>query len=90
KDNTVTITFKNVGDGVTFLSGDAPVGLYAIDEYGDKMYCDYEWIDGATVKISGTREIVGISYGMVHDGSVKNANIASSDGIPMPAFKISK
>lgn len=90
KDNTVTVTFKNVGDGVTFLSGDSAVGLYAIDEYGDKMYCDFEWIDGATVKISGTREIVGISYGMVHDGSVKNANIASSDGIPMPAFKITK
>lgn len=90
KDNTVTITFKNVGDGIKFLSGDSAVGLYAVDEYGDKMFGEYEWIDGATVKIAGTREIVGIIYGMGHDSSTAFANIANSDGIPMPAFKISK
>jgi sialate O-acetylesterase len=89
-DNSIVITFKNVGDGITLLEGDKIAGLYALDEYGDKMYSEIEQIDGSTVKIVLTREPSAVGYGIRQDGLPASANIASSDGIPMPAFIIKK
>ena len=89
-DNTIEITFKNVGDGIKLLSGDEIVGLNAVDEYGDNMFCDIEIIDGYTIKITPTRKAVAISYGLSHYTSKKLPNVASSDGIPMPAFLINR
>lgn len=89
-DNSIVIRFKNVGDGITLLEGDKIAGLYALDEYGDRMYSEIEQVDAFTVKIILTREPVSVGYGMRQDGLPASANIASSDGVPMPAFLIRK
>ncbi len=90
KDNSIEITFKNVGDGIKLVTGDGVQGLWASDEYGDKMYCEVEIVDGHTIRIIPTRDPVAVSYGIFADGSAEKANIASSDGIPMPAFMIKR
>lgn len=90
KDNSIEITFKHVGDGLRLMSGSEVQGLVATDEYGDKMFCEVEMIDSRTIRIVPTREPMAVSYAMFHDGSAEKANIASSDGIPMPAFFIKK
>jgi len=87
-DNSITVTFKHVGDGLTLLDGDEIRGLYACDEYGDKINSEVRLIDGKTAHIVPSREPFAVCYGMRLDGSLAEANLGSSEGLPMPAFMI--
>ena len=89
EDNSVTIDFKYVGDGLKLLDGDILLGFQIYDEFG-LTYCDSEIIDKDTVKITADEKIFGIAYGMTHNASVEDANLGNSLGYPLPAFEIKK
>lgn len=89
EDNSVTIDFKYVGDGLKLLDGDILLGFQIYDEFG-LTHCDSELIDKDTVKITADEKIFGIAYGMTHNASVEDANLGNSLGYPLPAFEIKK
>ncbi len=87
EDGSVTVKFKNIGDGITLAAGDKIEGLYPFYSYGGKMSCTIEMIDSFTVKVVPKEQPYSIRYGMMQDATPEAANIMSSDGIPLIAFE---
>ena len=88
-DKTVTIKFKHVGDGLKLMTGDKIKGLTIVDEYGDRLATEAEFIDGSTIKLTTfSTDAKAVAYCLDQNGAPDNANLANSEGIPMPAFLI--
>ena len=87
-DNSVTITFKNAGDGLRFSTGDGFLGLMCYYDYGGKIKGRVEQVDAFTLRVIPDKEAAYVGYGLMHEALTDVANITSSDGIPLVAFKI--
>ncbi len=89
---TVVIKFKHVGDGLKLMDGgDKIKGLTIVDEYGDRLATEAEFIDGSTIRlVTFSADAKAVAYCLDPNGAPDNANLASSDGIAMPAFLINR
>ena len=79
--------------GITPVPTKEIKGFVIYDEIGE-LQCDAKLIDSHTIELTTDKiienSIVGIGYGLEHNGSSGKANIANSIGYPLPAFKIEK
>ena len=90
-DKTVIIKFKHVGDGLKLMTGDKIKGLTLVDEYGDRLATEAEFVDNSTIKLTTySVDAKAVAYCLDYDGAPENANLANSEGIAMPAFLIFK
>ena len=87
-DFSVTVRFRNAGEGMKFSSGDSFLGLCAYHDYGGKIKSTVEQVDAYTLKIIPEKEPAYIGYGLMHEALSDVANITDSEGIPLPAFKV--
>ena len=88
-EDSVTVHFDNVGDGLKLLTDDKLVGFEAKAENG-KFKKVRGKISGDTIVFKGVKEPVTLRYAHTHEATHENANLGSSTNLPCAAFEIHK
>lgn len=88
-EDSVTVHFDNVGDGLKLLTGDKLVGFEAKAENG-KFKKVRGKIQGDTIVFKGVKEPVTLRYAFTNEAIIENANLGSSTNLPCCAFEIHK
>ncbi len=88
-EDSVTVHFDNVGDGLKLLTGDKLVGFEAKAENG-KFKKVRGKINGDTIVFKGVKEPVTLRYAYEHEAIIEKANLGSSTNLPCAAFEIHK
>ncbi len=88
-EDTVTVHFDYVGDGLKLLAGDKLVGFEAAAEDG-KYKKVRGRIEGDTVVFRGVKNAVTLRYAYMHIADHEHANLGSSTDYPCCAFEIFK
>lgn len=90
-DDSVTIAFTNVGDGLKAHQdgGDQLIGFTVLQNNESLVETTAEIIEKDTIKIdltSAEREVIGVCYAYDHSALLEEANLVNSKDVPCPTF----
>ncbi len=89
-EDSVTVHFDNVGDGLKLLTGDKLVGFEIKAEGGKFKKARAKIIGDDTIVFKGVKEPVTLRYAYTHEAIIEKANLGSSTNLPCAAFEIHK
>jgi sialate O-acetylesterase len=89
-EDSVTVHFDNVGDGLKILKGEKLVGFEAQGEDGKYKKVRARIISDDTVVFKGVKNATALRYAYMHDASWDAANLGSSTDLPCVAFEVYK
>lgn len=89
-EDSVTVHFDNVGDGLKILTGEKLVGFEVKAEDGKFKKARAKIVNEDTVVFKGVKNPVSLRYAYTHEAIIENANLGSSTDLPCAAFEIHK
>ncbi len=90
EEDTVTVHFDYVGDGLTLLAGEKLTGFEAAGADGKYKKVRGRILNEDTVVFRGVKDPVTLRYAYMHVADPEHANLGSSTGMPCVAFEIFK
>lgn len=90
-DDSVTVTFDNIGDGLKAYEGQDLIGFKVMLENEELVDTTATIESKDTIKISLTaegidREVVAVAYALEHSALLEEANLVNSNNVPCPTF----
>ncbi len=90
EEDSVSVHFDYVGEGLKMLTGDKLVGFEIASDDGKYKKARAKIVNEDTVVFKGVKNPVTLRYAYMHNATTDNANLGSSTGMPCVAFEIFK